>query len=58
MKTMMMNQKRMCCCCCDSMQTMRNDKEKRNQHIINIYTKRQHYEKISFYDSIDFRAAS
>ena len=51
-------QMRMCCCCCSSMQMMRNDK-KRDQHIINnIYLERQHYEKISFYDSIAFRAAS
>ena len=48
----------MCCCCCSSMQMKYNDKEKRNQHIINIYIERQHYEKISFYDSIAFRAAS
>ncbi len=56
---MSMNRMQMCCCCCSSMQMMRNDKEKRNQHIINnIYLERQHYEKISFYDSIAFRAAS
>ena len=53
----MMNQMRMCCCCCSSKQMMRNDKEKRNQHIINIYLERQHYEKISIYDSIDLRVS-
>ncbi len=70
MKTMSMNRMqirhrsmnacmaRMCCCCCSSMQMKYNDKEKRNQHIINIYLERQNYEKISFYDSIAFRAAS
>lgn len=55
---MSMRQMQMCCCCCSSKQMMHNDKEKRDQHIINIYIERQHYEKISFYDSIAFRAAS
>lgn len=61
MKTISMNrmQMQMCCCCCSSKQMMRNDKEKRDQHIINnIYIERQHYEKISFYDSIAYSAAS
>jgi hypothetical protein len=59
MKTMMMKQMRMrmCCCCC-SMQMMRNDKERSNQHIINIYKERQEHEKISIHHSIALRAAS
>ena len=59
MKTMMMKQMRMrmCCCCC-SMQMMRNDKERSNQHIINIYIKRKKHEKISIHHSIALRAAS
>lgn len=69
MKTMMMKQMRMrnrsanackarmCCCCC-SMQMMRNDKERSNQHIINIYKKRKKHEKISIHHSIALRAAS
>ena len=49
----------MCCCCCSSMQTMRNDKEKRSkQHIININKERKKYEKVSIYNSIALRAAS
>jgi hypothetical protein len=56
MKTMMM--KRMCCCCCSSMRMMRNDKEGRDQHIINIYKERQEHEKISIHHSIALRAAS
>ena len=59
MKTMSMNRMRMCCCCCNSMLMMRNDKEERsNQHIINIYKKRQKHEKISIHHSIALRAAS
>ena len=59
MKTMMMKQMRMrmCCCCC-SMQMMRNDKERSNQHIINIYKERKKHEKISIHHSIALRAAS
>ena len=58
MKTMMMTPMRMCCCCCSSMQMMRNDKEKSDQHIINIYKEPQEYEEEHFYDSFDFRAAA
>ena len=57
MKTMMMNLRmRMWCCCCCSKHMMRNEKEKRNQHIINniVYS----YEKISIPHSIVLRAAA
>ena len=40
MKTMMMKRMQMCCCCCSGKQMMRNDKEKRDQHIINKYKER------------------
>ena len=56
MKTMMM--KRMCCCCCSSMRMMRNEKEGRDQHIINIYKERKKYEEVNIYNSIALRAAS
>ena len=58
MKTMMMKRMQMCCCCCSGKQMMRNDKEKRDQHIINKYKERQEHEKISIHHSITLRAAS
>jgi hypothetical protein len=59
MRTMMMNLRmRMWCCCCCSKHMMRNEKEKRNQHIINIYNEQQQYEKISIPHSIVLRAAA
>ena len=64
MKTMMMNLRmRMWCCCCCSKHMMRNEKEKRNQHIINnmVYSLQftvYSYEKISIPHSIVLRAAA
>ena len=67
MRTMMMNQmqmhrqalamcQRICCCCSRCM--MRNDKNTRDQHIINLFKERQTYEEDYFYDSVDFRVAA
>lgn len=53
MKTMM--DYRMCCCC--SMHMTRNEKERVNQHIINIYHQQQ-YVKISIPNSFVRRAAA
>jgi hypothetical protein len=67
MKTMMMNRrmqmqrhalKERMCCCYGNMPMMSSDKEKRNQHIINIYKERKKYEKVNIYNSIALRAAS
>ena len=67
MKTMMMNRrmqmqrhalKERMCCCYGNMPMMSSDKEKRNQHIINIYKERKKHEQTIIPDSIGLRAAA